>query len=45
MRGWSFPAGKLFGVDIRIHITFLFLLGGAANDKVNVGAPFWPGFG
>src|ERR1022692_4525161 len=27
MRGWSFPAGKLFGVDIRIHITFLFLLG------------------
>ena len=27
MRGWSFPAGRLFGVDIRIHITFLFLLG------------------
>ncbi len=27
MRGWSFPAGKLFGVDIRVHITFLFLLG------------------
>lgn len=27
MRGWSFPAGKLFGVDIRIHLTFLFLLG------------------
>src|SRR5208283_1466576 len=27
MRGWSFPAGRLFGVDLRIHITFLFLLG------------------
>ena len=27
MRGWSFPAGRLFGIDIRIHITFLFLLG------------------
>src|SRR5271166_1453413 len=27
MRGWSFPAGRVFGVDIRIHITFLFLLG------------------
>src|SRR5271157_72742 len=27
MRGWSFPAGKLFGIDIRVHVTFLFLLG------------------
>jgi len=27
MRGWSFPAGRVFGVDIRIHVTFLFLLG------------------
>src|SRR5215472_9142416 len=27
MRGWSFPAGRLLGVDIRIHVTFLFLLG------------------
>jgi len=26
LRGWSFPAGRLFGVDIRIHLTFLFLL-------------------
>jgi Zn-dependent protease len=25
-RGWSFPAGRLFGVDVRIHLTFLFLL-------------------
>ena len=27
MRAWSFPAGRLLGVDIRIHVTFLFLLG------------------
>jgi len=26
MRIWSIPAGRLFGTDIRIHITFLFLL-------------------
>ena len=25
-RGWSFSAGRLFGVDVRIHLTFLFLL-------------------
>jgi len=26
MRSWSIRAGRLFGVDIRIHLTFLFLL-------------------
>jgi Zn-dependent protease/CBS domain-containing protein len=26
MRNWSIPAGKLFGVDLRIHVSFLFLL-------------------
>jgi len=26
MRSWSIPAGRLFGVEIRIHLTFLFLL-------------------
>ena len=26
MRGWSIPAGRLFGVEIRIHLTFFFLL-------------------
>ncbi len=26
MRSWSIPAGHLFGVDIRIHLTFFFLL-------------------
>src|ERR1700685_2624397 len=26
MRSWSIPAGRLLGVDIRIHFTFLALL-------------------
>ena len=27
MRGWSFPIGRFFGVDVRIHTFFLLLLG------------------
>jgi Zn-dependent protease/CBS domain-containing protein len=26
VRNWSIPAGRILGVDIRIHLTFLFLL-------------------
>ncbi|MGI9103945.1 MAG: site-2 protease family protein [Terriglobales bacterium] len=26
MRSWSFSAGRVFGVDVRIHLTFAFLL-------------------
>jgi len=26
MRSWSIPAGRIFGVEIRIHLTFLLLL-------------------
>lgn len=26
MRSWSFPAGRLFGVEIRIHLTFVLLI-------------------
>jgi len=26
MKSWSIPAGRIFGVEIRIHLTFLFLL-------------------
>jgi Zn-dependent protease/CBS domain-containing protein len=26
MRSWSIPAGRIFGVEIRIHLTFFFLL-------------------
>ena len=25
MRSWSIPVGRLFGVDIRLHLTFLIL--------------------
>src|SRR5664279_5007360 len=27
MRSWSIPVGRRFGIEIRIHLTFLFLLG------------------
>ena len=27
MRGWSFPLGRWFGVDLRIHMFFLLVLG------------------
>jgi Zn-dependent protease/CBS domain-containing protein len=26
LRNWSIPAGRIFGVELRIHLTFLFLL-------------------
>jgi Zn-dependent protease/predicted transcriptional regulator len=26
MRSWSIPLGRLFGIEIRLHLTFLFLL-------------------
>lgn len=26
MRSWSIPAGRLFGIEVRIHLTFFFLL-------------------
>jgi len=26
IRNWSIPAGRIFGVSIRIHLTFFFLL-------------------
>ena len=33
-----FPAGRLFGVDIRIHVTFLFLLGFVwFSESLNMG--------
>jgi len=25
MRSWSIPVGRLFGVDVRIHLTFFIL--------------------
>src|ERR1700761_9067658 len=26
MRSWSIPIGRLFGIEVRLHLTFLFLL-------------------
>ncbi len=26
MRSWSIPAGRVFGIEVRIHVSFLFLL-------------------
>src|ERR1700736_4384688 len=26
MRSWSIPAGRIFGVELRVHLTFFFLL-------------------
>ena len=46
MRGWSFPAGRLFGVDIRIHVTFLFLLGFVwFSESLPMGGVTGPGRG
>lgn len=43
MRNWSIPAGRVFGVELRIHLTFLFLLvfvwltESSARGKVSAG--------
>lgn len=37
MRGWSFPIGRFFGVDVRIHIFFLILLGLSVSYASNLG--------
>ena len=43
MKNWSFPAGRVFGIELRIHLTFLFLLAfvwlteAAAHTSVNPG--------
>jgi len=43
MRNWSIPAGRVFGVELRIHLTFLFLLvfvlltESAAHNTFNAG--------
>ncbi len=43
MRSWSIPVGRLFGIEIRVHLTFLFLLiflffTGAASQDANAAA-------
>jgi CBS domain-containing protein/Zn-dependent protease len=47
MRGWSFPLGRWFGVDVRIHAFFLALTGpcflGATSQNLGIwrGAMLW----
>lgn len=45
MRGWSFPIGKVLGVEIRIHTFFLLLLGIAVVYASAVGSTGTRGFG
>jgi Zn-dependent protease/predicted transcriptional regulator len=44
MRGWSFPIGRIFGVDVRIHTFFLLLLGLAISYATMTGASGARGF-
>ncbi len=43
MRGWSFPLGRWFGVDLRIHTFFLLLLGFCLLSTGVSGLPAWRG--
>jgi Zn-dependent protease/predicted transcriptional regulator len=44
MRGWSFPIGRFFGVDVRIHTFFLLLLGLSISYASLAGATGIRGF-
>src|ERR1700761_4835664 len=43
MRGWSFPLGRWFGVDLRIHTFFLLLLAFCLLSTSVAGVPAWRG--
>src|SRR6202034_2434645 len=45
MRGWSFPIGRILGVDVRIHTFFLVLLGLSISYASMSGATGGRGFG
>ena len=44
MRGWSFPIGRILGVDLRIHTFFLLLLGVAISYGSVAGSTGGRGF-
>src|SRR5580704_15141107 len=44
MRGWSFPIGRILGVDVRIHTFFLLLLGLAISYATMTGTSGARGF-
>jgi Zn-dependent protease/CBS domain-containing protein len=43
MRGWSFPLGRWFGVDLRIHMFFLLVLGFCLLSTGVAGVSAWRG--
>ena len=43
MRGWSFPLGRWFGVDLRIHAFFLLVLGFCLLSTGVAGVQAWRG--
>lgn len=45
MRGWSFPVGRLFGVEVRIHAFFVLLLGMSISFGSILSASGSSGFG
>lgn len=44
MRAWSFPLGRWFGVDFRIHLFFVLLLGFCLLSTSVAGESAWRGF-
>ena len=44
MRGWSFPVGRIFGVEVRLHTFFLLLLGVSISVAGLAGASGGRGF-
>ena len=44
MRGWSFPLGRWWGVDLRIHTFFVLLLGVCLGYASMLGMSQWRGF-
>lgn len=44
MRGWSFPVGRMFGVEVRLHTFFLLLLGVSISVAGLAGASGGRGF-
>jgi Zn-dependent protease/CBS domain-containing protein len=44
MRGWSFPLGRWWGLDIRIHTFFVLLLGVCMGYASMLQLPQWRGF-
>ena len=43
MRAWSFPLGRWFGVDLRIHMFFVLLLGFCLLSTGVAGVSAWRG--